>query len=185
MKTAGIVTIHMINNYGALEQAYALNKYLRLNGIDAKTIDFRTYRVEESYQLFHPIHSVMDIARNTQVILYLRKLKRRNDRFHQFLKENVPMTEETYYSNTELEKADLNFDYFICGSDQKRAIDEAVRGNNQLTRPCEKHLERDRFLDNYKRGGFVKALKSVSLYKKVKRARMLMKLKSPLKRVNN
>lgn len=28
------------------------------------------------------------------------------------------MTEETYYSNSELEKADFDFDYYICGSDQ-------------------------------------------------------------------
>lgn len=118
MKTAGIVTIHMINNYGALEQTYALNKYLRLNGIDAKTIDFRTYRVKESYQLLYPVRSFMDLARNAQVILYLKKLKKRNDRFHQFLKEFVPMTEGTYFSNEELEEAELGFDYYICGSDQ-------------------------------------------------------------------
>lgn len=118
MKTAGIVTIHMINNYGALEQTYALNKYLRLNGIDAKTIDFRTYRVKESYQLFYPVHSVMDVARNAQVLLYLKKLKKRNMRFHQFLKDNVPMTEGTYYTNEEIEKAHLDYEYFICGSDQ-------------------------------------------------------------------
>ena len=92
MKKTGIVTIHMINNYGALEQTYALNKYLCLNGIDAKTIDFRTYRVKESYQLFYPIHSAMDFVRNTQVLLYLNKLRKRNRRFHQFLKDNVPMT---------------------------------------------------------------------------------------------
>ncbi|MGN0452380.1 MAG: polysaccharide pyruvyl transferase family protein [Ruminococcus sp.] len=108
----------MINNYGALEQTYALNKYLRLNGIDAKTIDFRTYRVKESYQLFHPVHSAMDFIRNAQALLYSRKLKRRNFRFHQFLKDNVPMTEEAYYSNSELQKADFDFDYYICGSDQ-------------------------------------------------------------------
>ncbi len=42
----GIVTIHRINNYGAVEQAYALNKYLTKKGFDVKTIDFRTYRVK-------------------------------------------------------------------------------------------------------------------------------------------
>ena len=118
MKTAGIVTIHMINNYGALEQTYALNRYLRLNGIGTKTIDFRTYRVAESYQLFYPIRSVMDLARNAQVLLYYKKLKKRNERFHQFLKDYVPMTESAYFSNAELEQANLHFDYYICGSDQ-------------------------------------------------------------------
>ncbi len=118
MKKAAIVTIHKINNYGAVEQAYALNKYIRSLGIDAKTIDFRTYRVAESYKIFRPIRSFMDIPRNLQALLYLGRLLRRKNRFDAFLKEYVPMTEKTYYSNEELEKANLDFDYYICGSDQ-------------------------------------------------------------------
>ena len=52
MKKIGIITIHRINNYGALLQAYALNKYLSNKGFDVKTIDFRTQRVAESYKIF-------------------------------------------------------------------------------------------------------------------------------------
>ncbi len=118
MKKVGIVTIHKINNYGALEQAYALNRYLRNIGYDAKTIDFRTYRVKESYKIFYPFHSVMDIPRNLQALLYSGRLHRRKKRFDNFLSEMVPMTEKAYFSNDELKKADLDFDYYVCGSDQ-------------------------------------------------------------------
>jgi NADPH-dependent glutamate synthase beta subunit-like oxidoreductase len=34
MKKVGIVTIHKINNFGAVEQAFALNYYLRKLGYD-------------------------------------------------------------------------------------------------------------------------------------------------------
>lgn len=118
MKKVGIVTIHKINNYGALEQAYALNRYIRSMGFDAKTIDFRTYRVAESYKLFRPFESVMDIPRNLQALLYSGKLRRRKKRFDQFLEEYVPMTSQAYYSNEELQNAALDFDYYVCGSDQ-------------------------------------------------------------------
>ena len=118
MKKIGIVTIHKINNYGAVEQAYALNQYLRNQGHDVKTVDFRTYRVAESYRIFRPIHSFMDVIRNLQALCYSSKLLCRKRRFDEFLEKNVPMTEEAYYSNQELEQANLDFDYYICGSDQ-------------------------------------------------------------------
>lgn len=118
MKKVGIVTIHKINNYGAVEQAYALNQYLRNQGYDVKTIDFRTYRVAESYRIFSPVHSLMDVVRNVQSLVYRGKLLSRKRRFDEFLEKNVPLTEEAYYSNAELERANLNFDYYICGSDQ-------------------------------------------------------------------
>lgn len=118
MKKVGIVTIHKINNYGAVEQAYALNRYLRDKGYDVRTIDFRTYRVAESYQIFSSAKSVMGLVRNFQSLIYRNKLLKRKQRFDEFLKKNVPMTQKAYYSNEELQQAELDFDYYICGSDQ-------------------------------------------------------------------
>lgn len=118
MKKVGIVTIHKINNYGAALQAYALNRYIRLLGHDAKTIDFRTYRVAESYKLLRSLETKMDLVRNVQAMMFVGKLHRRKARFDQFLADNVPMTESSYYSNNELRHANLDFDTYICGSDQ-------------------------------------------------------------------
>lgn len=114
----GIITIHRINNYGAVEQAYALNFFLRQHGYDTETIDFRTNRVAESYKWLRPIKSIMDIARNLQSLAYYRKLKRRNWRFESFIQENIPLSKIVCRSNEELEKQPLKYDYFICGSDQ-------------------------------------------------------------------
>lgn len=118
MKKIGIVTIHKINNYGAALQAYALNHHLRSMGHEVKTIDFRTYRVAESYKLFRPLESKMDLVRNAQALLFAGKLRRRKTCFDRFLAERVPMTETAWYSNDELRDARLDFDTYICGSDQ-------------------------------------------------------------------
>lgn len=60
----------------------------------------------------------MDLVRNAQAILYAGKLRRRKTRFDRFLEENVPMTPRAWYSNQELRSAELDFDTYICGSDQ-------------------------------------------------------------------
>lgn len=118
MKTVGIVTIHKINNYGAVLQAYALNKYLRKNNIEAYTIDFRTPRVAESYHIYYPFKSSMDIPRNIMCARYSKELALRNKRFNDFLNSNVPMTKKAYFSDEEMEQENFEYDYYICGSDQ-------------------------------------------------------------------
>ncbi|MBR4830087.1 MAG: polysaccharide pyruvyl transferase family protein [Muribaculaceae bacterium] len=117
-KKIGIVTIHMINNYGAILQAYALNSYLNSVGYDAETIDFRTYRVAESYKTYAPIHGPMDLVRNLQTLTLMKKIRKRHERMKGFIQENVKLSQGVYYSNAELAEAHLDYDYYICGSDQ-------------------------------------------------------------------
>lgn len=118
MKRIGIVTIHKINNFGAVLQAYALNRYLRENGHEVQTVDYRTYRVQESYRIFRPLRSVMDVVRNAQALLYMGRLRKRKHRFDSFLKDHVPMTQHAYETGHQLKAANLDFDTYICGSDQ-------------------------------------------------------------------
>lgn len=66
---------------------------------------------------------------------------------------------------------------------EERGIDEAVSGNGQLSAPCKKHMDREHFLANYKRQGFVKALKSTRIYKDTKRAEIIKYMKSPLRKI--
>ena len=114
----GIVTIHMINNYGAILQAFALNYYLNSLGYDAETIDFRTYRVAESYKLFSPIRSFMDLVRTLFSLPYLWKINKRHKRMKGFIQNNIKLSKGVYHSNSELYQANLDYDYYICGSDQ-------------------------------------------------------------------
>lgn len=117
-KKVGIITIHKINNFGAVLQAYALNKYLRDNGYDVKTIDFCTYRVAESRRIYEKSLNIKAILRNAVAFIYSRKLNSRVSNFDNFIDKNIPLTDNTYYSNTELKAESDTFDYYICGSDQ-------------------------------------------------------------------
>ena len=45
MKSAGILTFHDAHNYGAVLQAYALKKYIKKLGIDAKVINYHHYNI--------------------------------------------------------------------------------------------------------------------------------------------
>lgn len=66
---------------------------------------------------------------------------------------------------------------------EERSISEALSGNRQLSNPCERHREREFFLESYKLYGFVKALKATDIYKETKRAEMIMRMKSPLRKI--
>ncbi len=117
-KRIGIVTIHMMNNFGAVLQAYALNYYLNSLGYDAETIDFRTPRVETSYNYYARVRRPSDLIRNFQCWVYLRKTKLRKIRMLSFAQNQIKLSKNTYYTNDELTKADLDYDFYICGSDQ-------------------------------------------------------------------
>lgn len=118
MKSVGIVTIHKINNYGAALQAYSLNKFLRDNKYDAQTIDFCTYRVAESKEVFFKNNNIKNIIRNLLILKDASKLRKRNQNFDEFINSNIVLSNKTYYSNDEIKSDDLSLDYYICGSDQ-------------------------------------------------------------------
>lgn len=51
---------------------------------------------------------------------------------------------------------------------EERKIQEAVEGNGQLRRPSLCHPDREKFIDSYKKEGFLKAIKSTSVRKEIK-----------------
>ena len=66
---------------------------------------------------------------------------------------------------------------------EERSVSEAVDGNTQLTSPCKRHKDRTLFLKGYKLNGFVKALKSTSVYTETKKAEFIMRLKKPFRTI--
>lgn len=117
-KRIGIITYHKAYNFGSVLQAYALNRYLRDLGHDVETIDFQTEKQANLYTLFEPVNSMFSIARNLQSVRFLRSLRLRRKRFDDFLREFIPTSETVYFSLSDLNNADLDYDLFICGSDQ-------------------------------------------------------------------
>ncbi|HEY5589173.1 MAG TPA: polysaccharide pyruvyl transferase family protein [Candidatus Paceibacterota bacterium] len=118
MKKIGIITYHRAYNYGSVLQAYALNKYLRESGFFVETIDYRNQSQKDIYSLFQKLTGIKSILQNIYSLIYISKLLKRKKRFDLFIKEFIPLTKREFYSEHELLLSNLNFDIYICGSDQ-------------------------------------------------------------------
>ena len=112
--SVGIFTFHRAINAGASLQAYALQTFLRNNGLDAEIVDF----VPNS-----------DISKPSFKRLFLHKMKcilssktRKKDklakRYDGFRKKYIKLSAKTYNGDSEMLRASLDYDCLISGSDQ-------------------------------------------------------------------
>lgn len=119
MKKIRILTFHYAHNYGAMLQAYALQKVLSKNEEnEVKFIDYRKSNIENSYKIFKPIRKniPMWFKDNFNSLKYYTSKKLRYNNFNEFLYGKLNLTERIH-SIKELEslsKADM----YITGSDQ-------------------------------------------------------------------
>lgn len=107
------ITCHRPHNYGAVLQTYALNKYLRDLGHDARVIDYIPAfmgRISEK----HKNNPIIKIIR--KIVIFPDNIKG-GSVFGGFLKKYVKLTEKTY-TRSKLIKDTPRADIYITGSDQ-------------------------------------------------------------------
>lgn len=92
----GILTFHDAHNYGAVLQAYALKKYIKQLGYEAKIINYHHKTIPDGFP--REGHEV------------------RWEKFNKFIKELTDYETEVCTCEEDLEKLDI--DFWICGSDQ-------------------------------------------------------------------
>ena len=92
----GILTFHDAQNYGAVLQAYALKKYIKKLGFDVSIVNYHHKNIPDGFPR--------------------EPNPERWDKFNLFIKELIDFEEKICTSEEDLEK--LDFDYWICGSDQ-------------------------------------------------------------------
>ena len=117
------LTCHEVYNYGASLQAYALLEYLKKQGYDVETINYKPPYLSKHFDFFNIGNEVY----NRPIIKYfyllaklperIKNLKRKGS-FDNFTKKYIPMGSIKYTSNEELKKKLPEADVFICGSDQ-------------------------------------------------------------------
>lgn len=110
-------------NYGAVLQAYALNKKIRDLGFVCETLDFSVAEQNGSKGVRYlkrlksgelkPLAG--DLKRDICKVLVRRNIKIRRQALNRF-KENIPHTR--YYSHKDLSEISDQYDCYICGSDQ-------------------------------------------------------------------
>ncbi len=119
----GLLTYHFSENYGALFQAYALREWFLSQGHDAEFINYHPEHVEGGGDInLKKLFS----KRNLKVIyLKLSTLKNKlfgnseqHNKFELFRSEYLAVAKPTYKTIEDIEKAHLNYDLLVCGSDQ-------------------------------------------------------------------
>lgn len=101
MKKIGIITIFDENNYGNRLQNYAVQEVLKALGFYVETIN--NVNIIKNINYFNKIQNVMP---------------ERRERFLEFNKENMNITDEIIFHNEVPDNFHEKYDYFIIGSDQ-------------------------------------------------------------------
>ncbi|MGN0526964.1 MAG: polysaccharide pyruvyl transferase family protein [Acutalibacteraceae bacterium] len=112
----GIVTYHRALNYGAVLQAFALQKYLKSMGIESDIIDYRSEFIEHFYK---PIKA--NVLKNPKTfvreVAFAPNNKNKRKKFDAFINRYLQLS-EPIFSERELETLNDKYDGFISGSDQ-------------------------------------------------------------------
>ena len=101
----GTITFHWAVNYGAVLQAYALQRSLAEKGYDAEIIDYVPSRVRIREMLSH--------LKKGDKEYFVKKKK-----MAPFVKNELKLSAKKYGTNAKLMKCSDMYDAVICGSDQ-------------------------------------------------------------------
>lgn len=105
MKKIASITFHWAANYGAVLQAFALQKFLKNKGFETEIIDYIPFRI-------WAISCLMSLKKRD--FSFFKK----SFKFRKFKKENIVVSKRKYFNNKSLFKAGNNYSAVICGSDQ-------------------------------------------------------------------
>ncbi len=114
----GILTFHYAHHYGAQLQAYALMRAITLLGMECEIINYVRKDNIEGSSLFKKGLSTGALLSNANTLLNYGKLKRRHNRYNNFVTQEMKLSERFYGSYDELCSDSPEYDVYVCGSDQ-------------------------------------------------------------------
>ena len=118
MRSVGIITIHKINNYGSVLQAYALQRACEDLGYKVEIID---YNYPNSFHATKKYASYEDSQPNEPKwikMLYAFEIIKQHKGIEAFVKKYQKLSTITYNDPSELVKDAPHYDVYITGSDQ-------------------------------------------------------------------
>lgn len=136
MKKVGIVTFYRAYNYGAVLQAYALAERIKSLGYECEIIDYsmagflelrKRNRVRSLYEKIKRILTNPSYYVNVHIMEYKKQKKIkslgdtidiRNRKFMEFNKAYFKTNGAYYETYSQLADAELDYDAYVCGSDQ-------------------------------------------------------------------
>lgn len=118
MKSIGIITIHKINNYGSVFQAYALQTVCEEMGFKAEIID---YRFPNEFHFPNKYVCAQNTQPNEPIwikLFYGWELMKQHKGIEMFVKKYQHLSLKEYLSPIELKNEAPIYDVYITGSDQ-------------------------------------------------------------------
>lgn len=122
MNKVGLITC-FLDNYGACLQAFALSQTIKQLGFDCEIINYTepegyfpnslSQRIKDS-EIYNKCRSL--ISPKYAVSYKLEKIRR--PVFRRFRKNYLPISDTEFKSYRELEDTSLNYNQYVCGSDQ-------------------------------------------------------------------
>ena len=126
-KSVGLLTFHNAYNFGAVLQAFALQRTIESLGNTSMIIDYVRPISGTAYQFFHCRMNYGSIRRDLRVLSHINSHYLLRKRFSQFQKNHLVLTSKSYHSVNELRSEDHLCDIYVAGSDQvwqPNALDE-------------------------------------------------------------
>lgn len=115
-KQAAVITFHRALNYGAILQAFALEKILAELGVYAEIIDYRCPYIECVYRPFDVRHCKNLSSKAKKCVKSFGLIKKRY-KFNEFTKKHLNVTKKCR-TKKDLNKTAAEFEVIITGSDQ-------------------------------------------------------------------
>lgn len=117
-KTVGILTVHGGYNFGAVLQAFALQRTISGLGHSCSIIDYREPKPDSDYRLFHVPRNRGSIKHDILMMLNLRSHLMSRKRYERFRSAYLSLTAQSYRSVEDILRGGLRFDAYVSGSDQ-------------------------------------------------------------------
>lgn len=118
----GIITYHCAYNYGAVLQAYALQTKLKALGYDVEIINFRPSAIVDGYKESRisggKRAKLYRIIKPKQLLHAQHVRRNRYEAFDNFTDKFLNVSKGIYSTTAELEDKSLDYNVYICGSDQ-------------------------------------------------------------------
>ena len=118
MKSIGIITIHKINNYGSVLQAYALQKVCEDLGYKVEIID---YDFPNNFHRNNKYANISDAQPNEPKLikaLFANSLIKQHKGISSFVKRYQNLSDKKYHQVEDFTANPPSYDVYITGSDQ-------------------------------------------------------------------
>jgi hypothetical protein len=117
----GILTTHFAINYGAVLQAYALYRFLKLNRFDVELINYRSNDAVYGRKLYAFKPNLKSIIKGILLVSSLKfrsDFRKKVDAFDSFIETKTSLSDKIYFNFSNLNDEIKNYGILICGSDQ-------------------------------------------------------------------